>query len=151
MSILLATCLGASQAAAGSLHIRPGLYAPSASETMREHYSNGAVNLVVAKGGKKITRAGVACYTGGAPAAGLRPYFEVSITAPHAIAISAAGTFSFSGPVTLTPEEAGSESPITTTFRIKGRFQSGKIAVLGSDSSPICQPQTLTRMRLHHV
>jgi hypothetical protein len=150
--ILATSCAGAVQAmAAGTLHIRPGLYAPNASETTREDYSNGGVNLVVAKGGRKITEAGISCYTGSAPTDGLPANDEVTIRVPHLIAITATGTFSFSGPVTLTPEETQSEITVTTTFTIKGRFQKGKIAVVGSDSSPICQSQTLTRMRLHYA
>jgi hypothetical protein len=149
--ILATSCMGAAAMAAGALHIRRGLYAPSASETTREDYSNGGVNLIVANGGRKITEAGVSCYTGSAPTDGLPADDEVTIRVPHPIAITATGTFSFSGPVTLTPEETQSESTVTTTFTIKGRFQTGKIAVVGSDSSPICQPQTLTRMRLHYA
>lgn len=150
-AVVAAFCMVCSQAmAAGSLHVRAGLYAPSASETTKEDYSNGGVNLEVAKGGKKITEAGVSCYTGSAPTGGLPANDEVTIRVPHALAISSSGSFSFSGPVTLTPEDSQTESSFTTTFTIKGHFQSGKIAVVGSDSSPICQPQTLTRMRLRY-
>jgi hypothetical protein len=149
--VVAASCMVSSQAlAAGKLQIRAGLYAPSASETTKEDYSNGGVNLEVAKGGKKITEAGVSCYTGSAPTGGLPANDEVTIRVPHALTISSSGSFSFSGPVTLTPEDSQTESSFTTTFTIKGRFQSGKIAVVGSDSSPICQPQTLTRMRLRY-
>jgi hypothetical protein len=150
-AVLAVTCMVSSQAmAASKLQIRAGLYAPSASETTREGYSNGGVNLEVAKGGKKITEAGVSCYTGSAPTGGLPANDEVTIRVPHALTISSSGSFSFSGPVTLTPEESQSESSFTTTFTIKGHFQSGKIAVVGSDSSPICQPQTITRLRLRY-
>jgi hypothetical protein len=148
-AVAAAGCLSSSQAlAASKLHIRAGLYAPKASETTREDYSNGGVNLEVAKGGKKITEAGVSCYTGSAPTGGLPANDEVTIRVPHALTISSSGSFSFSGPVTLTPEESQTESSFTTTFTLKGHFQSGKIAVVGSDSAPICQPQTITRLRL---
>jgi hypothetical protein len=141
--------LAATAVAASALRIRAGLYAPSASETTLDGYSNGGVNIEVAKGGKTITEAGVACYTGSAPTGGLPANDEVTIRVPHPLTISRAGSFSFSGPVTLTPEDSQTESSFTTTFTINGHFQKGKIAVVGSDSSPICQPATLTHMRLH--
>jgi hypothetical protein len=152
LSTAVVAVFGASAAqavASGALHIRAGLYAPSASETTLDDYSNGGVNIEVAKGGKKITEAGVSCYTGSAPTGDLPANDEVTIRVPHPLTISSAGSFSFSGPVTLTPEDTQSESSFTTTFTIKGHFQNGKIAVVGTDSSPICQPATLTRMRLH--
>jgi hypothetical protein len=150
ISTLVIVICGASatSALASHLRIRAGLYAPSASETTLDGYSNGGVDIVVAKGSKKITMAGVACYTGSAPTGGLPANDEVKVSVPHALPISASGSFSFSGAVTLTPEDSQTESSFTTTFTIKGHFQSGKIAVVGTDSSPICQPMTLTRMRL---
>ena len=151
-TIVIGICGASATAALASRpHIRAGLYAPSASETTLDHYSNGGVNIIVAKGSKKITLAGVSCYTGSAPTGGLPANDEVTIRAPHALSISSSGSFSFSGPVTLTPEDSQTESSFTTTFTIKGHFQGGKIAVVGTDSSPICQPQTLTRMRLHYA
>jgi hypothetical protein len=150
-SLLVVLCgIPATQALAAGLRIRAGVYAPSASETTHEGYSNGGVNLEVAKGGKKITFAGVSCYTGSAPTGGLPANDEVTIKVPHSLAISPSGSFSFSGPVTLTPEESQTESSFSTTFTIKGRFQSGRIAVVGTDSSPICQATTVTRMRLRY-
>jgi hypothetical protein len=151
-AIVIGICgASATAALASHPHVRAGLYAPSASETTLDHYSNGGVNLIVAKGSKKITLAGVACYTGSAPTGGLPANDEVKIDVPHALPISSSGSFSFSGPVTLTPEDSQTESSFTTTFTIKGHFQSGKIAVVGTDSSPICQPQTITRMRLRYA
>lgn len=140
-------------AAQARLHIRPGGYGENASEvtfkSSTEEYSNGAVNINVAKNGRTITRIGVACYTGATPTAGLPAYDEVTIIVPRHLAISSSGAFSFSGPVTLTPEETQSELTVTTTYTIKGRFQNGKIAATGTDSSPICQPTTVTHFRLH--
>jgi hypothetical protein len=151
LSSMLAICATSTGAAlASGLHIRPGGYAPYASETVRDDYSNGAVDLIVAKGSRKITMAGLSCYTGSAPTGGLPAYDELTIRVPHALPISSSGSFSFSGPVTLTPEDSQTESSFATTFTIKGHFQSGKTAVVGSDSSPICQPTTLTRIRLHY-
>jgi hypothetical protein len=136
--------------ATSTLHIRAGGYAQSASETTKDGYSNGGVDLIVSKNGRTITMAGVSCYTGSAPSGGLPAYDEVTIRVPHPLAISHAGSFSFSGPVTLTPEDTQSEQAVTTTYTIKGHFQNGKIAVLGTDSSPVCQPATLTHFRLKY-
>jgi hypothetical protein len=88
ISTLAVAVCGASAAqavASGALHIRAGLYAPSASETTLDDYSDGGVNIEVAKGGKKITEAGVSCYTGSAPTGGLPANDEVTIRVPHAI------------------------------------------------------------------
>lgn len=150
---LLATALSLPAAAQARLHIRPGGYGENASEvtfkSSTEQYSNGAVNVLVAKNGKTITRVGLACYTGTAPTAGLPANDEVTILLTRHLPISSSGAFSFSGPVTLTPEDTQSELTVTTTYTIKGHFQNGKIAATGTDSSPICQPTTVTHFRLH--
>ena len=130
-----------------------GLYAPKASGNLP--YSNGAVNLNVGSGGRKIKfPSGVACYTGATPPAGVPANDEVSIHIPGTLMIAAGGKFSFSGPVTLTPEEAQSEEPISTTYKIAGRFVKGKHGVykaVGTDSSPICQPSTPKRFTIAYV
>jgi hypothetical protein len=130
--------------------VRAGGYAPRASETTVEGYSNGGVDLIVGKSRKTITSGGVACYTSSTPSGGLPANDEVTIHIPHPLAISRSGSFSFSGPVTLTPEDSQTEQTFTTTFTIKGRFQRGTIAVTGTDSSPICQPSTITHFRLRY-
>jgi hypothetical protein len=121
-----------------------GLYAGKANPKLP--YSNGGVDLQVASGGRKIVfPSGVACYTGPNPPAGVPAYDEVSIHLPRSLAIGSGNSFSFSGAVTLSAEEAQAESTITTTYTIKGRFVKGKhgaYAAVGSDSSPICQPST---------
>lgn len=123
---------------------KDGLYAEKGNPKLP--YSNGGVDLQVGSGGRKIVpRSGVACYTGSDPAAGLPAYDEVQITIPRALPVKADKSFSFSGPVTLTPEEAGTEEPVTTTYTIKGRFVGlphGGFKIVGTDSSPICQPST---------
>jgi hypothetical protein len=148
----IAACLAlvAQAGAAVKPLVRAGGYAPRASETTFEGYSNGGVNLIVGKSRKTITRGGVSCYTGPTPSGGLPANDEVTIRIPHPLAISHSGSFSFSGPVTLTPEDSQSEQSFTTTFTIKGRFQRGPIAVTGTDSSPICQPSTITHLRLRY-
>jgi hypothetical protein len=150
---LLAIALGqaAVSAQGAALHVRSGLYGQNASETTRDGYSNGGVNIVVAKNGKTITLAGVACYTGTTPSGGLPANDELTIRVPHHLTISRSGSFAFSGAVTLSPEESQTEESFQTTFTIKGHFQSGRIAVVGSDSSPDCQPATLTHFRLHRA
>jgi hypothetical protein len=137
---------------ASALHIKAGGYAQKASEVDKKEgsfeYSNGAVDLKVAKGGRAVTFAGVACNTGPAPTGGLPALDEVTIKVPKKLPISRSGTFSYSGPVTLSPEDSQTEESFTTTYTIKGRFQRGHIAVTGTDSSPICRPGTVTSFKL---
>jgi hypothetical protein len=124
-----------------------GLYAPKANSSLP--YSNGAVDLTVASAGRKVVfPSGVACYTGATPPAGVPAYDEVSIHIPRSLTIGGGGSFSFSGPVTLTPEEAQAESSIQTTYTIRGRFLKGRhgaYEAVGTDSSPICQASTPQR------
>jgi hypothetical protein len=138
--------------AAVALHVRAGGYAQNASEVDKKEgtfeYSNGAVDLEVANGGHALKLAGMACNTGPAPTGGLPSFDEVSIRVTRRIPISSSGAFSFSGPVTLGPEESQTEQSYTTTFTIKGRFQRGHIAATGTDSSPICRPGTVTSFKL---
>jgi hypothetical protein len=148
LTVLAVLLVPASGLAAAS-RIPDGPYAESATVTVSpEGYSNGGVDLTVIDGGRKLEGAesGVSCYTGSNPPAGVPTYDEVSIHLPRNLTIGAGGLFSFSGPVTLSPEEAQSESPIQTTYTLKGRFAKGKhgsYKALGTDSSPICQPSTL--------
>ena len=107
------------------------------------------MDIKVAKNGRTITFIGVACNTGVTPTGGLPAHDELTILMPHHLAISSSGAFSFSGPVTLTPEDTQSEITVTSTYTIKGRFQNGRIAVTGTDSSPLCEPTTVTHFRLH--
>jgi hypothetical protein len=138
--------------ATSSVKVRAGGYAQKASEVDKKEgsfeYSNGAVDLAVAKGGHVVKFAGMACNIGPTPIEGLPAYDEVSIKAPKHLPISSSGSFSYSGPVTLTPEDTQSEQSYTTTLTIKGRFQKGKIAATGTDSSPLCRPGTVTHFRL---
>ncbi len=121
-----------------------GLYA--GKDNPRLSYSNGAVDLQVASGGRKIVfPSGVACYTGKTPPAGVPAEDEVSIHLPKPVTIERHNSFFFSGRVTLTAEDAQAESPIPTTYKIQGRFVKGAHGTwkaLGTDSSPICQPST---------
>ncbi|MBN9623842.1 MAG: hypothetical protein J0H06_12965, partial [Actinobacteria bacterium] len=64
-------------------------------------------------------------------------------------------SFSFSGPVTLGPEQAQEEGlTIHTTYRISGRFKVGRHGVWtarGTDYSPVCQPTTLKKFTAAYV
>ena len=102
----------------------------------------------MAKGGHFVKFAGLACNIGPEPIETLSSYDEVTIRLTKHLPISSSGSFSYSGPVTLTPEDTQSEQSYTTTFTIKGRFQKGKIAATGTDSSPLCRPGTVTHFRL---
>ncbi len=144
-AVAVALTTGGLAAAVDAAPVKPvqnGLYAPKASN--KTPYSNGTVDLTVFGAGRKIDAAasGVACYTGTTPPAGVPTNAEVTIHFPHALAISANRTFSFSGPITLTPQEAESDQPIRTTFRLQGRFVEGRHGTSkaeGIDSSPLCQ------------
>lgn len=130
-----------------------GLYAGKANPKLT--YSNGGVDLQVGSAGRKIVfPSGVSCYTGANPPAGVPAYDEVSIHLPRPLAIGGGNSFSFSGPVTLSAEEAQAESAITTTYTIKGRFVKGKhgaYKAVGTDSSPICQASTEKHFTLEFV
>lgn len=127
-----------------AVHVTDGLYAPKASTATP--YSNGAVDLVVTGSGRTVAaRSGVACYTGATPPAGVPSNDEVTIHVPRALTISARGAFAFSGPVTLTPQDAQSAQAIKTTFTLRGSFvagKNGKPLASGTVSSPICQSST---------
>src|ERR1700744_2895618 len=129
-----------------------GLFAEQANPNLP--YSNGAVDLQVGGGGRKLVfPSGVACYTGKTPPAGVPAEDEVSIHLPKPLSIKGDGSFSFSGPVTISAEDAQAESPIKTTYRIQGRFVRGKHGVykaLGTDSSPVCQPSTEKHFNLEY-
>lgn len=149
-ALVMIALLPVAAAVAGTTGIPDGVYGAKATTTTSpEGYSNGGVDLTVIDGGKKLkgTESGVACYTGANPPAGVPAYDEVTIHLPKNLTLSASKTFSFSGPVTLTPEEAQAESSIRTTYTLSGRFVKGKhgtYKAVGTDSSPICQPSTLT-------
>jgi hypothetical protein len=144
---LIVVTIAPSSAATKSTRVKDGVYAPKASN--KTPYSNGAVDITVYDSGRKIkaSQSGVACYTGATPPTGVPSDDEVTIHFPHALTIGASKTFSFSGPVTLTAEEAQSTAPIATTFTLKGRFVKGKhgtYTAQGTDASPICQASTPT-------
>lgn len=141
---LVSIPMSAAAKPAGNGRPPDGLYAGKANPKLS--YSNGGVDLQVASGGRKIVfPSGVSCYTGATPPAGVPANDEVSIHIPKPLTIGGGNSFSFTGPVSLSAEEAQAESAITTTYTIKGRFVQGKhgaYKAVGTDSSPICQPST---------
>jgi hypothetical protein len=150
VSALGSTLASAGAKPAGNGRPQDGLYA--GKDNPKLAYSNGGVDLQVASGGRRIVfPSGVACYTGKTPPTGVPAEDEVSIHLPKPLAIKGDNSFSFSGPVTLSAEDAQAESPITTTYKIQGRFvkgPDGQYKALGTDSSPICQPSTGKRFTL---
>jgi hypothetical protein len=75
----------------------------------------------------------------------------ISIFLPRNLPISANGTFSFSGNVTLTPEDTQTSMSFVEPITLTGHFKLGTVkafhgvAVTGTFSSPaICEPQTPT-------
>jgi hypothetical protein len=134
-------------ATAASGRVHDGLYAPKASHATP--YSNGAVDLTVYGGGRKIspTTSGLACYTGSTPTAGVPANDELSVRFPHTLAISTSKRFSFSGAITISAADAQSTQPIHTTFTLKGSFVNGKhgtSTATGTAFSPACQATTPT-------
>jgi len=150
LGLLAATSAAASAKPAGDGRPPDGLYAAKATPGLS--YSNGGVDLQVASGGRKIVfPSGVACYTGTNPPAGVPAEDEVSINIPRTVRIAGDGSFSFSGPVTISAEDAQADAPIKTTYKIQGRFKKaghGTYEAVGTDSSPICQPSTRKRFTL---
>jgi hypothetical protein len=144
---LTGAAFGPAPAAAASSAVHNGIYAPKASN--KTPYSNGVVDLTVYGGGRKISprTSGLACYTGSTPPAGVPTDDELSVRFPHALTISASKRFSFSGPITISAEDAQSTQPIQTTFSLKGRFVKGKhgtFTATGTAFSPVCQASTPT-------
>jgi hypothetical protein len=144
--------------------VRPtdALYAEKAALVDKGDYSNGAIGLVTIDGGTKlqggpVDGSGVACYTGANPPEGVPANTVIEVRVPHDLPISGNGSFSFSGPVTLnlTPEQTGyEEATFKTTYTIKGRFKPGKhgtYTASGTDSSPVCQPGTVTKFQATFV
>jgi hypothetical protein len=152
VAILGSTLASAAAKPAGNGRPQDGLYAGKANPNL--FYSNGAVDLQVGGGGRKLVfPSGVACYTGKTPPAGVPAEDEVSIHLPKPVPIKGDGSFTFSGPVTISAEDAQAESPISTTYKIQGRFVKGRHGVykaVGTDSSPICQPSTEKHFTLEY-
>ena len=150
VAILGSTLASAAAKPSGSGRPQDGLYAERDNPNLS--YSNGAIDRQVASGGRKIVfPSGVACNTGKTPPSGVPAEDEVSIHLPKPLAIEGDNSFSFSGPVTLSAEDAQAESPIPTTYTIKGRFVKvggGHYKAVGTDSSPLCQPSTDKRFTL---
>lgn len=153
VAILGATLASAAAKPTGNGRPQDGLYAEQDNPNLS--YSNGAVDLQVGGGGSKLVfPSGVACYTGKTPPTGVPADDEVSIHLPKPLPIKGDGSFSFSGPVTISAEDAQAESPISTTYTIKGRFtkaKHGSYKAVGTDSSPVCQPSTEKHFTLEFV
>lgn len=160
--LVLAGCLAVAGPALAAVRPTDALYAEKAALVDTGDHSNGAIGLVVIDGGTKlrggpVAGSGVACYTGANPPEGLPSNTVIVVRVPHDLPISADGSFSFSGPVTLklTPEETGYEEvTFKTTYTIKGRFKPGKhgtYTASGTDSSPVCQPGTVTKFQAGFV
>ena len=150
LALGLTLLLVATTTAAGR-RVPDGSYAESAAAVDTAGYSNGGVDLYVIKDGQQLEGSftGVGCYTGTHPPAGVPADDEVKIHLPRNLTIAADGSFSYSGPVTLGPEETQEEGlTLKTTYMIKGRFKAGKhgsYTAIGTESSPICQPSTLKK------
>jgi hypothetical protein len=149
----IATLIAAGSAqAASTLTVHGGLYGPK--EALVEAHKTAAVNVIVIDHGKKLKDVGVSCSSGPEPAQGLRREVGLTVRAPGTVAITRSGTFSYSGQVTLIPEDTQSEVGATSSFSIKGKFTRGKIkmgktiALTGTVSASICAPTSIPQFSL---
>jgi hypothetical protein len=151
---LALVCSGGALASAGPSPIHNGYYAPHG---FGPGYSY--VGLFVADNGRLLVGglkgSGAACTV--APSLEAQDQNEftpdtvISIHIPKNLPISANGSFSFSGDVTLTPEETQTSMSFTEPISISGTFTHAKvvanktIAVRGHFSAPdICESATPT-------
>jgi hypothetical protein len=136
----------ASAQAASAPTVHGGLY--GAKETLVEAGKSAAVDAIVIDRGKRAEEVGVACSSGPSPAQGLERETTLTVHVPGTLAISRSGTFSYSGTVTLTPEDTQSGVSATSSVVIKGRFTAGKIvkektiALKGTISASVCGAAT---------
>jgi hypothetical protein len=122
--------------------IKVGTYSPTEKSVTAN--TSAEVNVVVTNAGKKLDFVGLSCNSGPDPGQGVMADTTQTILLPGPLAISAGGTFAWSGKVTLTPEDTQSGVSATSRLSIKGKFTSGKItwektvAVRGTVSASIC-------------
>jgi hypothetical protein len=151
---LALACSGGALASAGTSSIHNGYYAPHG---FGPGYS--FVGLIVAGNGRLLVGglqgSGAACTV--APSLEAQdpneftPDTVISIHIPRNVPIAANGSFSFSGNVTLTPEETQTTMSFTEPLTLSGTFTHAKvvahktIAVRGHFSAPdICEAATPT-------
>lgn len=156
--VMTLACGVAVSAAASPAKVRDGVYGtPSLGGSVEF-----AVDVLVVDNGAKalagMKQGGIAC-TAGPSFIALDPNELTTITTiqiflPRAMPITPSGTFSYTGDVTLTPEDTQTtmtfKEPITWTGRFnKGKLVKGKtIAFSGRFSAPdICSPLTPTTYR----
>jgi len=137
---------------ASPLTIHAGLY--GARATLVDQHKSAAVNVAVTGHGKKLTNLGLACSSGPEPGQGIRRETTLTMHVPGTLNITRTGTFSFSGELTLTPEDTQSEVSAKTSFTIKGTFARGTIklhkttALTGTVSASVCGSATPKRFSL---
>jgi hypothetical protein len=145
---------GVAAQAAGSPAIPVGFYGGTLKQVTAGTSAN--VNLNVIDHGKQVDNLGLQCDTPAtATVQGLPPGTQIVVeeTAPVPIKNR---KFSFTGTVTLGPQETGNGSTVTGSFSIVGKFKSAK-AVLGKAptasgtamSSTFCDPATVTVYTVH--
>jgi hypothetical protein len=148
-AVLLAA---ASAQAASAPTVHGGFY--GAKEALVEQRGTAAVNVIVIDRGKRVEDVGVSCSSGPSPTQGIMRETSLTVRVPGTLPISRSGTFSYSGSVTLTPEDTQSEVAATSDVSIKGRFTPGKIvkdktiALKGTISASLCATTTPTSFSL---
>jgi hypothetical protein len=127
--------------------IHGGLY--GAHESLVLRHKSAAVNVIVVDHSQRIIDAGVACNSPKNPIEGLDPDTTLVVRLPHALTITRGGSFSFSGQVTLTPEETQSGISAKSQVSMRGKFVLNKtivrnktIALTGTISASVCSPST---------
>jgi hypothetical protein len=143
---------GVAAQAASAPAIAAGFYGPSPKAVSAG--TSATVNLNVIAHGKKVDDIGLQCETPSTTSVqGLAPASQIVVeeTAPLPIK---AHKFSFSGTVTLGPNETGDGSTVSGSLTIKGKFKGGRYvlgktaALSGTVTSPLCDPSTLTAYTL---
>jgi hypothetical protein len=143
---LTALALSATAQAASPPSVHVGVYA--AKETTVEAHTSSAVDVIVVDRGKRAKDVGVACSSGPSPAQGIRPETTLTVHVPGTLAISRSGSLSYSGVVTLDPEDTQSEVSATSSVSLKAHFTPGKIvkdktiALKGTFAASVCAAST---------
>jgi hypothetical protein len=138
--------------AAGTLTVHNGLY--GAKETLVDAHRSAAVNVIAFDHGKKLKGVGVACSSGPEPGQGIPRETTLTLHVPGTLTITHNGTFSYSGEITLTPEDTQSEAGAKSTMTIKGTFARGTVklrkttALTGTVSASVCASTTPARFSL---
>jgi hypothetical protein len=138
--------MGVTAQAASGPAIPVGFYAPSLAQVKAG--TSATVNLNVIDHGKKVDNIGAQCDTpANATEQGLAPGTQIVVEETGALPVKGRA-FSFTGTVTLGPDETGNGSTVTSSLTVNGRFKAAKYvlhktpAVSGTITAGLCDPAT---------